>query len=165
MKTLLVAVCAVKYEDKFALVRFKRNYLKGYLGIPGGKFDEGEFVAEAAQREIKEELDIEVAFQQYHGLVDEIAYTDAEPVRCLLFVCSVAPQGKVDQDRRESEDGGIEAIEWLTAEDLEAKRSEIVPSDYRILEDIVLGGQAGYWKCQQTMTDSGPVLDFFERVG
>lgn len=161
MKTLLVAVCVVEYHGKYALITFKRNYLTGYRGIPGGKFDESEFLPEAAVREIKEELGIEVRFMRYHGTVDELAVTGDETIRCVLSICSATPVDAVDTTRRETDEG---VIEWFTRQELEAKEAEIVPSDFRVMQDLIFGGQTGYWKCQQRVTDDGPVLDFFERV-
>lgn len=164
MKTFLVAVCAVRDGDRYAWVKFERNYLKGYLGLPGGKFEDAEFLKEAAVREITEELGIETTFETFHGVVDEIVRLPEGDVRCLMFISSLAPTGPVTVTQ-ESADGGIAAIEWLTVEELEAKRSHLVPSDYRILHDIIVGGQTGYWKCQLTRDGDGPImLDFFERL-
>jgi 8-oxo-dGTP pyrophosphatase MutT (NUDIX family) len=162
MKTLLVAVCVVEYEGKYALHTFKRNYLAGFRGIPGGKFDSTEHLPAAAGREIKEELGIEVHFETFHGIVDEFAVTDDGTVRCMLFICSATPSGQIETVRRETDEG---IIEWFTREEIESRQSEVVPSDYRILQDLIFGGQMGYWKCQQTIKDGRPVLDYFERVG
>lgn len=165
MKTMLVAVCAVRDGDRYAWVRFGRNYLKGYLGLPGGKFEEGEYLPEAAVREIKEELGIETVFRTFHGVVDEIVHTPDEHFRCLLFVCSLAPTGPIERGP-ESPDDGIAAIEWLTADELAERRAETVPSDIQVFRELIEAGQTGYWKCQQR-TDAGgpPQLDFFDRVG
>lgn len=159
MKTLLVAVCAVRAGDRFAWNRFKRNYLAGYRGLPGGKFDEGEFLQEAAVREIKEELGVAVRFERFHGVIDEIAVTPDGTVRCLLFVCSATPTEPVDTAPRETPEG---RFEWLKVE--ETLEAETVPSDFRILHDLILGEQTGYWKCQQTVREGRPQLDFFERL-
>jgi 8-oxo-dGTP pyrophosphatase MutT (NUDIX family) len=157
----MVAVCVVEHEGKYALHTFKRNYLAGFRGIPGGKFDQSEYLPEAAEREIREELDVAVTFRQYHGLVDEVVHNGDERFRCALFICSATPNGPVDTARRETDEG---VIEWFTREEIESREAEVVPSDYRVLQDIIFGGQRGYWKCQQSIKDGRPVLDLFERV-
>lgn len=161
MKTMLVAVCGVEADGKLPLIKFKRNYLTGYWGLPGGKFDDGEFLPDTAVREIAEELGLAVSFEKFHGVVDELAVVDGETVRAVLFVVSAKPSAEPDFDRQENDEG---IIEWFTPEEIAAKEPEVVPSDFRIIQDILLGGQTGYWKCQQTITGGKPVLDFFDRT-
>mgnify|MGYP000091254653 CR=1 FL=1 len=160
MKTLLVAVCGLQVEGKIPLIKFKRNYLRGYWGVPGGKFDEGEFLPQAAAREIKEELGIDVRYERFHGIVDELAIVDGETVRCVLFVNSVVATGSVSMERQDTDEG---VIEWFSLEQIKGMEDEIVPSDYRIIHELLFGGESGYWRCQQTIENGVPTLDFFER--
>ena len=63
---MIKAACAIIVNDDGKVLISKRSQSKkeypGVWELPGGKFDEGENVKQCIQREIKEELDIDVEF-------------------------------------------------------------------------------------------------------
>ncbi len=142
MKILTVAVCGCFVDGKFPLIKFKRNYLAGYWGIPGGKLDDTEFLPEAAEREMQEELEHPFTFVKWLATVDELVTAKTEPVRCLLHVCEVEPQQPFEPKRLDHPEG---TVEWFTPEQIGAMRSEVVPSDYRMFTDIFQAGGSGYF--------------------
>lgn len=123
MKTLSVAVCGIEVDGKFALIKFKRNDLAGYWGLPGGKFDDDEFLPDAAKREMAEEIEHTVAFERYLATVDELVVeTDGEiSKRCILYVCTVTPTESVSTEPIDKEEG---TIGWFTRDEIEAMRAD-----------------------------------------
>ena len=69
-RTIVHVAVAVLINDKKQVLISKRPddvHLAGFWEFPGGKVEDGEDVEDALQREIKEELDIELL--QYRPLI------------------------------------------------------------------------------------------------
>jgi ADP-ribose pyrophosphatase YjhB (NUDIX family) len=161
MKTLPVAVCIVEHEGTFPLIKFKRNYLAGFWGLPGGKIDEDEHAPEAAVRELREELGIETEFISLVGVVDELAFDkDGSPVRCILFVCRMKIIGGTPGPRDLPEG----QVEWFTPEQIAGMEPEIVPSDFRIFKDFPETKWYGNYRSRQEWPDGTLSLTYFEPI-
>lgn len=162
MKTLPVAVCIVEHEGKFPLIKFKRNYLAGRWGLPGGKLDDGEHVPDAAVRELREEVGIETEFWKLVAVVDEIALDrEGQAVRCILFVCRMRPTKTVSLEKRSLPEGDIE---WFTLEQVKAMESEFVRSDFKILLDLNEPKWYGNFRSRQEWQDGKLQLTYFDRI-
>lgn len=162
MKTLAVAVCIVEHEGAFPLIKFKRNYLAGYWGLPGGKLDADEHVEDAAVRELREEVGIEATFRKIVAVVDEIALDrDGNAVRCVLFVCRMQPAGPVPTEPRDLPEG---MVEWFTPEQIAAMEPEVVRSDFRIFRDFRGSKWYGNYRSRQEWQDDDLTLTYFDRV-
>lgn len=67
---------AIMMDDRLLLVRRRRDPEAGCWGLPGGKVDPFEPVADAAAREINEELGIIIRPSELLCLVDQIDRTE-----------------------------------------------------------------------------------------
>ncbi|NHN92181.1 NUDIX hydrolase [Acetobacter sicerae] len=63
---------AIFHNDQLLLVKRKRNPGEGHWGLPGGKVDPYEKVADTASREIDEELGIQIKAPELLCVVDQI---------------------------------------------------------------------------------------------
>lgn len=161
MKSIPVAVCLLEHEGRIPLIRFKRNYLAGYWGLPGGKFDSGEFLPEAAEREMHEEIEVPVKFGRFLGLVDEIVTTPDSEMRILLHVCTVTCHVPVNFEDIDKDEG---TIRWFSSEELASVKDQFVMSDYRIIQKVQKGSLSGYYRCRQRIGAGKLKLDLFEPV-
>ena len=62
MTTIVVTAAVIERDDRFLVTRRQTGvHLEGYWEFPGGKCDPGETHAACLARELREELDVEVA--------------------------------------------------------------------------------------------------------
>ena len=88
---MIKAACAIIVNDDGKVLISKRSKNKkeypGVWEMPGGKFDEGENVEQCIQREIKEELDININNKCIAPLsFSEFSYKEFQ-LLLLLYVC------------------------------------------------------------------------------
>ena len=124
MKTIKVVAAIIIDNGKvFATQRGYGEFKDGWE-FPGGKIEEGETAREAIVREIREELDTEIAVG---NLIDTIEYdypTFHLSMDC--FWCEVVSGELVLKE--------AEAARWLTKEELDSV--PWLPADQTILEKI-----------------------------
>jgi NAD+ diphosphatase len=84
-------------EGRLLLVRRAQDPAKGKLDLPGGFADQGETAEEALEREVKEELNLEVEWSRYfcsypnNYFYGGINYSTMD----LAFVCTVKDMGMI----------------------------------------------------------------------
>lgn len=163
MKALQVAVGALIVDDQLALIKFGRNHLAGFWGMPGGKIDEGEFLDVGMAREFTEELGQPVKITEYCAIVDEEIVLPQETIRLNMHLCKVEPLTPMQPEPR---DLGTEGeIKWIPLDELAHIEGEFVPSDYRMYRELIEGGGRGYFKCRMHIQGGAINLEFFEKVG
>lgn len=122
MKTIRVVAAVIKAEDKDGkpiIFATQRGYgdMKGGWEFPGGKIEEGETPQEALVREIKEELDTDIAVGE---LIDTIEYdypTFHLSMDC--FWCEVVAGDLVLKEHEAAkwlDKDSINDVEWLPAD-------------------------------------------------
>lgn len=129
MKTIRVVAAVIKAVDnegKPKIFATQRGYgdLKGGWEFPGGKIEEGETPQEALVREIKEELDTDIAVGE---LIDTIEYdypTFHLSMDC--FWCEVVAGDLVLKEH--------EAAKWLDKDSI--NDVEWLPADVTLIEKI-----------------------------
>jgi len=158
MKPLSVAVCAIEKDGKLLLLKRKRGDYQGLWRLPGGKIEHDEHLSEAAVREVREELGIETSFRGYLGLVSEhLTKEGEEDAHFMLSICLLDHE---EGDPAESEEG---EPRWIAFEKLEDIKFEMIPSDYKIVEEMVLPEEMGYFECVVKDTDAETALESFTR--
>lgn len=156
---MLVAVGVLKIDGKLAMIKFKRNILTGFWGLPGGKIDDGESLPTAVERELFEELGLAVKFQELLGVMDEEIITMNDTQHFMMFVCSVIPTTKFSPKRIDHDEG---TVDWFTAEEIKTGKIPIVPSDFQATSRMALGKERGYFYSQLDMRSKPPKLLRFE---
>lgn len=132
MKTIRVVAAIIKTTNKDGdpiIFATQRGYgdFKGGWEFPGGKIEDGETPQEALVREIKEELDTEIAVGE---LIDTIEYD--YPNFHLSMDCFWAEIVSGDLVLKEHE-----AAKWLTMEELESV--DWLPADVTVVEKVRVG--------------------------
>ena len=129
MKTIRVVAAVIKSTNEKGdpmIFATQRGYgdFKGGWEFPGGKIEEGETPREALVREIREELETEIAVGK---LIDTIEYD--YPTFHLSMDCFWAEIVSGDLVLKEHE-----AAKWLTRDELNSV--EWLPADVRLIEKV-----------------------------
>lgn len=141
-KPLSVVVAAVIHDGRILLIRRRRGDYVNLWGLPGGKVERDEHLAEAAVREIGEEAGIASRFKAYLGLVSEhLVEGDRVTAHFLLHVCELTPLTTHVANDTEG------ALAWFPLDGIDEMREAIIPSDYLMLEKIIKGRSGGYYEC------------------
>ncbi len=123
-KTVRVVAAVIRDGDKiFATARGYGAY-KGWWEFPGGKIEAGETPQEALVREIREELDTEIAVGD---LIDTVEYDYPEfhlSMQC--FWCEIIKGDLVLKEH--------EAAKWVTKDDIDSVNW--LPADQALIEKI-----------------------------
>ena len=132
MKTIRVVAAVIKATNKNGdpmIFATQRGYgdFKGGWEFPGGKIEEGETPREALVREIREELETEIAVGK---LIDTIEYD--YPTFHLSMDCFWAEIVSGDLVLKEDE-----AAKWLTKDELDTV--EWLPADVTLIEKVRVG--------------------------
>lgn len=129
MKTIRVVAAVIKATNEKGdpmIFATQRGYgdFKGGWEFPGGKIEEGETPKEALVREIKEELETEIAVGE---LIDTIEYD--YPTFHLSMDCFWAEIVSGNLVLKEHEDA-----KWLTRDELDSV--EWLPADVTLIENV-----------------------------
>ncbi|MCQ2422833.1 MAG: 8-oxo-dGTP diphosphatase MutT [Lachnospiraceae bacterium] len=129
MKTIRVVaavICAVNEEGRQIIFATQRGYgeFKGGWEFPGGKIEPGETPEEALRREIREELETEIAVGE---LIETVEY-DYPSFHLLMdcFWCEVVSGDLILKEAEEAR--------WLTAETLD--EVDWLPADKGLVERL-----------------------------
>ena len=124
MRNIKVAAAIIEKDGKiFATQRGYGNY-KDWWEFPGGKIEAGESPQEALRREIREELDTEIAVGQ---LLTSVEYDYPEFHMSMdCFICTIV-SGQLTLLEHE-------AARWLGAGELWQVRW--LPSDIKVIEEL-----------------------------
>ena len=124
MKTIRVAAAIILHEGTVFATQRGYGKWKDWWEFPGGKIEENETPQEALVREIREELDTEIAVGDLFDTV-EYDYPDFH-LSMDCFICTVKAGGLVLKEH--------EAARWLTAETLETV--EWLPADRGLIKRL-----------------------------
>ncbi|MBN2423710.1 MAG: 8-oxo-dGTP diphosphatase MutT [Calditrichaceae bacterium] len=125
-KPLIKVVAAVIFnESKHILVtqRPEGGHLAGYWEFPGGRIEEGESPEQALQREIKEELDIDIAVGDF--LWRGVFEYDIKVVDIAFYAC------KLTDTTQKITCKGIAGYRWVLTEEM--SRLQFPPADKEMI--------------------------------
>ena len=129
MKTIRVVaavICAVNEEGRPIIFATQRGYgeFKGGWEFPGGKIESGETPEEALRREIREELETEIAVGE---LIETVEYDYPKfHLSMDCFRCEVVSGDLILKEAEEAR--------WLTAETLD--EVDWLPADKGLVERL-----------------------------
>ena len=120
-------------REKYLLIQRKKEPYSGLWSLPGGKWDFGESLAEAAVREVNEEAGVLPAFSSLRAIINSrlLPRGHQDPGgHFLIFVCALTTQLGAAQEQKEG------TVAWFSAHDLDSMRAagSIVPTDYLIVD-------------------------------
>lgn len=121
-----IRVVAAIITDGERILATQRGYgaFKGMWEFPGGKIEEGEMPEQALQREIKEELQLEIAIQRF---VSEVHYEYPDFILNMdCYLCNIVG-GKMSLMEHQ-------AAVWLVPEELTTV--EWLPADVELVEQL-----------------------------
>ena len=123
--TLNVVGAAIMLDGKILIAKRKDDELKGKWEFPGGKIESGETPEQALQREIKEELDIDISV---HQLID-VSYCEYKKynVNLAVYECSYV-DGKINDIEHEE-------LKWVEASKI--LDEDMADADIPIAESMV----------------------------
>ncbi len=89
MRTLLVALIGLINENNEVLISLRKNRSQhnNYWEFPGGKVEEGETIDNALEREIKEELSINISSNCVAPLTFAVDYHNTYQTVLMLHIC------------------------------------------------------------------------------
>ena len=123
-------------EKTYLLIRRKNEPYSNRWALVGGKWDFGETLVTAANREVKEETGLDTTFVALQGLVSERMAPMGEQdgaAHFLIFVCQLEAVSGV---AREQDEGAVAWFKVGEIEDLQAVGT-IIPSDYVMLQRFI----------------------------
>ena len=154
---LPIAIAALVKDGRILLIKRVRGDYIGLLGLPGGKIEKSEHVSQAAVREVFEESGIESKFKKHLGFVSEHIVENGNVIQHLmLHVCELEPQ---TDDIFKGSEGNVE---WFPIDELAGMKERIIPSDFLIIENMVLGDKTGYFECVLEKQGENYILRRFE---
>jgi mutator protein MutT len=152
-----VAASILIRDGKVLLIRRKGKTFDGLLSIPGGKIDFGETIESAALRELGEETGVKASFRRHLATIPEHITENGRVIKHLMIqLCELDYQG--DLGTRE-----FEPV-WVPLADLGSVRGEMTPSDYHMIQDILLSDSPGTWFSLLEKTADGYVQKEFRRI-
>lgn len=139
MKYHKIAVGIVEHKGKILFIKRVKEPFKDTLILPGGKLDKGETFEDALEREILEEIGLKIKQKKFVGQYDELVYNSGVAThKHEIMIYFVAP---TSFNYKDSEEGKVYAIDM---QQIPAKKKEINPSDYRMLERVLFENQKGF---------------------
>ena len=124
MKEIRVAAAIIVNEGKIFATQRGYGDWKDWWEFPGGKIEPGETAEEALAREIREELNVEIAIDEFYQTV-EYDYPKFHMVMD-CFICHIAEGEPVLLEH--------EAAKWLSRDELGSVRW--LPSDVELIESL-----------------------------
>jgi len=123
-----LAGCIIKDGQGRILLLHRNNGKHKHWEIPGGKINEGESAEAAAVREIKEELDVDVAVQSKFG-EKEFTMEDGQHMHHTWFLAKIT-----DGEPKVAEPDTFDDLHYFSVEEMAKIRGQLSHSAKNLLE-------------------------------
>lgn len=124
MKKIEVVAAIIKNHDKIFVTRRGYGEFENLWEFPGGKIETGETKEEALQREIKEELELDICINKYLTTVHYDYSSFHLTMHC--FICNVCG-GELHLNAHND-------AKWITLEEID--KLPWVPADLLVIEKL-----------------------------
>lgn len=152
---LAVAIAALVSGSRILLIKRTKGDYMGLWGLPGGKIERNEHVSEAAVREISEETGIRSTFKSHLGFLSEHLVENNEiKEHFLLHICELVPEEIPEIENNN--------LKWFEISGIEKQKEMIIPSDFLMIEKIILNHEGNYYNCVIEKTGDSHILRKFE---
>ncbi len=141
-----VVIAVITRGDKVLLIKRERGDFIGLFALPGGKVEESEHLDKAIQREIKEELGLDLKFNQLIGTATEIMH-DKEATT-MLYCCEMLMNDMQEVTNSEFE------YRWFSKEEL-INSQNIVESDKVMAQKFFYEKKENYLKLDCYRDENG----------
>jgi len=150
-----VVLAALTRSGRIMLLKRRNEPFRGLWGMPGGKVKAGEFATSALEREVREETGLGIETSEFLGIVSELITEDDRPALSqLISLFRVRPSG----EPAASAEGGLRWFPLLSLDDF---RPEIIPSDYAMIGEMLMGGKHGAYACRVRRSEGRYSLESF----
>jgi len=154
---LAIVIAVLVKDNQLLLIKRKRGDYVGLMGLPGGKIEKNEHLSEAATREILEESGIKSVFKNHLGFVSEHLFENGEIIQhFLLHICQLEPETTELLNTQEGD------LSWVELDKLSSIENKIIPSDFLIINKIVLNKEKEYYNCIVEKTGDSYTVKCFE---
>lgn len=141
-KPMPVVIAALVHKNKILLIKRQQGDYLGFWGLPGGKIEKGEYLFEAAEREILEETGLKSNFDRYLGFISEHLKENGRiKEHFLLHLCQLRPT------TFKIVDGQAGRVKWFNLRGLKKMKNKIIPSDFLMIEKMVKSQKGLYFNC------------------
>ncbi len=141
-----VAIAVIIQEEKILLIKRERGNFVGLYGLPGGKVEECEHIDEAVQREIQEELGLDLKCKKILGVATEIMYDKGNTV--ILYCC------ELEMDKKQRINHPEFQYKWFSKEEL-INSNKIIESDKMMIENFYFKEDKNYLKLDCYKDETG----------
>lgn len=157
MKPISVAISALIKNNRILLIKRAGGNFTNLWALPGGKIEFNEHLSEAAVREILEESGIKSRFISHLGFVSEhLVENNAITGHFLLHICKLEPETIEITSNIEGE------LRWFNLDKLHDMKDKIIPSDFLMIEKIILKKEKNYYDCVIEKKDNKHFLRKFD---
>ncbi len=128
---VVVGIFDEKHE-RIALIKRNNKPYQHFWSLVGGKIKNGETVISAAKREVFEETGTHLTNLRFHGILEEILYSENNTKLDLFHIFIVSGETK-DRTFKSSEEGVVKWVPLDTLDDI-----KIIPSDKLMITKMIL---------------------------
>ena len=132
-----VGIGVITKQDKVLLIKRERGDFVGLWGLPGGKVEECEHIDKAIEREIQEELGLDLKFHQLLGTATEIMHD--KKATSILYCCELEMDEKQQVLHPEFQ------YQWFSKEEL-MQSYDIIQSDKVMINNFYYQKKENYLK-------------------
>lgn len=141
-----VGIGVITDQDKVLLIKRERGDFVGLWGLPGGKVEECEHIDKAIEREIQEELGLQLKFSKLLGTATEIMHD--KNATSILYCCELAMEGKQEISNPEFQ------YKWFSKEEL-MNSETIIESDKVMINNFYYNKTENYLKLDCDRDENG----------